>query len=46
MKKTETLLTEFWVMIYITSKFNLYEKAKTLLTQFWGIIYTSRKFNF
>ena len=26
MKKTETLLTQFWVTIYITGKFNFYEK--------------------
>ena len=45
-KNTETLLTQFRVIIYITSELNLYEKTKTLLTQFWVIVYTPREFNF
>ena len=33
MKKTpETLLTQFWVIIYITSEFNFYEKNKQVLS--------------
>ena len=45
MKKTETLLTQFWVIIYITSEFNFYEKkTETLLTQFWVIIYITSEF--
>ena len=31
MKKKKTLLTQFWVIIYITSEFDFYEKKKTLL---------------
>ena len=48
MKKTKTLLTQFWVIIYITSEFNFYEKKKTetLLAQFWVIIYIASEFNF
>ena len=47
MKKRETLLTQFWVIIYITSEFNFYEKkAETLLTKFWVIIYITSEFNF
>ena len=46
MKKTKTLLTLFWVIIYIASEFNFYEKQETLLTQFWVIIYITSEFNF
>ena len=48
MKKTKTLLTQFWVIIYITSEFNFYEKKKTetLLAQFWVIIFIASEFNF
>ena len=31
MKTTETLLTQFWVIIYITGKFNFYEKKSQTL---------------
>ena len=35
MKTTETLLTQFWVIIYITGKFSFYEKkTEPLLIQF------------
>ena len=30
MKTTETLLTQFWVIIYITSEFDFYEKKQKL----------------
>ena len=33
-KKTETLLAQFWVIIYVTSEFNFMKKAETLLAQF------------
>ena len=48
MKKTETLFIHFWVIIYITSEFNFYEKKKTetSLTEFWLIIHITREFNF
>ena len=46
-KKTETLLIQFWTIIYITSEFNFYEKkTETLLVQFWTIIYVISEFNF
>ena len=35
-KNTETLLTQFWVIIYITSEFNSYKKTNNLLAQFLG----------
>ena len=44
MKTTETLLTQFWVIIYITSKFNLMNKTETLLTQFSVIFYITSEF--
>ena len=31
MKTTETLLTQFWVIIYITSEFNFHEKNKNFI---------------
>ena len=52
MKKTETLLTQFWVISYITSEFNFFEnflvfkKTKPLLTQFWVIMYITSEFSF
>ena len=40
-------MAQFWVIIYITSELNFYEKKKeTLLTQFWAIIYITSEFNF
>ena len=38
-------MKKFWVIIYITSEFYLYEKIETLLTQFWVIIYKASEFN-
>ena len=37
---------KFLVKIYITSKFNFYEKTETLLVYFWEIIYITSEFNF
>ena len=31
MKTTETLLTQFWVIIYITSEFNFHEKHRNFI---------------
>ena len=31
MKTTETCLTQFWVIIYITGKFNFYEKNTNVI---------------
>ena len=45
-KKTNTLLVQFWAIIYITSEFNFHEKTETLLTQFWVIIHIISEFNF
>ena len=39
--------SKFWVIIHITSEFDLYErKTKTLLTEVWGIIHVTSEFNF
>ena len=46
MKKTETLLTQFWVIIYKTSQRNFYKKTETLLPQFRAKIYITSGFNF
>ena len=47
MKKSQTLLAEFWVIIYITTEFNFMKKTtNTLLVQFWAIIYITSEFNF
>ena len=35
-KKTETLLTQFWVIIYISSEFNFYEKNKHFIDSILG----------
>ena len=46
-KQTETLLTQFRVIIYLTSEFNfMKKKTKTSLVQFWAIIYITSEFNF
>ena len=45
-KKTETLLIQFWVIIYVISEFNLKEKANALFTQFWTITYITSESNF
>ena len=45
-KKEKNLLTQFWVIICINSKFNFYGKrTETLLAQFWEIIYKTSEFN-
>ena len=31
MKKTQTLFTQFWVIIYVTSEFNFYEKNSNFI---------------
>ena len=36
MKKTETLLTQFWVIIFITSEFNSYEKNRNFIDSILG----------
>ena len=45
-KKAETLLAQFWVIIYVISEFNFYEKRNALLVQFWAIICIISEFNF
>ena len=35
-KKTETLLTQFWVIIYRTSEFDFYKKNKYLIGSILG----------
>ena len=45
-EKTETLITQFCVINYITSEFNIYEKNETLLVYFWVITYITGKFCF
>ena len=40
----ETLLSKFWVIIYITSEFNFKKIINTLLVQFWTIIYITSEF--
>ena len=46
MKKKIIRLSQFWLMIYITSEFNFDEKkTKTVLTQFQVIIYITSKSN-
>ena len=46
MKKTETLLIQFWKIIYIISEFNFIKKTSTLLTLFWTMIHITSEFNF
>ena len=46
MKNTKTLLTQFWVTVYIISEFNIMKKINSLLTQFGVIIYIISEFNF
>ena len=36
MRKTETLLTQFWVKIYITGEFNFYEENKNFIGSILG----------
>ena len=36
MKKTATLLTEFWVMIYITGQFDFYGKGRNFIGSVLG----------
>ena len=55
-EKTEILLTQFWVIIYIIREFNFcknlriqffFKKIRNIsLTQFWAIIYIISEFNF
>ena len=53
MKKTETSLAEFWVIIYITSKFRFCKnlrisfsiKTNICFTHFWVITYKTGKFS-
>ena len=44
-KKPKILLTQFGVIIYVTSEFNLYEKTETLLSHFWIITYIASAFS-
>ena len=46
MKKAETLLTQFWLIIYVTSGFNFHEENRNFIVQFWAIIYITSEFRF
>ena len=46
MKKTETLLVQFWVIMYITREVNFMKITKNLLVQFWVLSYITSEFNF
>ena len=55
MKKTETLLTEFWAIIHITGEFKFCKNLSKLifqkdiniwLAQFFAIIYITSEYNF
>ena len=46
MKKTETLLTHFWVITYIASGFRFYEGKRNLLVQFWAKNNITSEFDF
>ena len=39
-------MTQFWVIMYITSEFSFDEEAQTLLTQFWVTTNITSEFNF
>ena len=46
MKKTETLLTHFWVITYIGSTFRFNEENRNFLVQFWAITNITSEFDF
>ena len=36
MEKTQTLLTQFWVIVYITSELNFCKKSRNFITSILG----------